>query len=86
MAKEREEVNNPLRSRAVESQTAKMAFLEVSFVSLASEPYKFATDDLARDNTIDKFLCGVLFRPSIHSPVRVPLPIAVRFPPRRCRP
>jgi hypothetical protein len=42
MVKEREEVDNPLRSRAVESQTAKMTFFEVFLMSLASEPYKFA--------------------------------------------
>ena len=86
MAKEREEINNPLRSRAVEAQTSKMAVFEVSFMSLASEPYKFAGNDLAGYNTIDKFLCGVLSIRSSHNPVRVPLWFAVRFPPRRCRP
>jgi hypothetical protein len=63
-----------------------MAFLEVSFVPLASEPYKFAGDDLAGYNTIDIFLRRVLFIRSSHNPVRVPLSFAVRFPPRRCRP
>ena len=86
MAKEREEVNNPLRSRAVESQSAKMAFLKVSFMPLASEPHKFAGDNLARYNTIDKLFCGVLPIRNSHNPVRVPLSFAVRFPPRRCRP
>ena len=86
MAKEREEVNNPLRSGAVESQTAKMTVFEVLYMALTSEPHKFAGDDLAGYNTIDEFLRGVLPIRNSHNPVRVPLSFAVRFPPRRCRP